>query len=114
MATKRQGRKPAAKKSASTSKVTFSKWDVADHLRTEADAVAYFEACLEEAGDDPSFIAAALGDIARARGMSRVARDSGLTREGLYRALGKGSNPSLGTVLKVTRALGLKLRAEAA
>ena len=114
MATKRPGRKLAAKKPAGKSKVTFSKWDVADHLRTEADVVAYFEACLEEAGDDPSFIAAALGDIARARGMSRVARDSGLTREGLYRALSKGANPSLGTVLKVTRALGLKLRAEAA
>ena len=94
MATKRTGRKPAAKKSASTSKITFSKWDVADHLRSEADIVAYFEACLEEAGDDPSFIAAALGDIARARGMSRVARDSGLTREGLYRALSRGANSS--------------------
>jgi probable addiction module antidote protein len=100
-------------KSASTSRITFSKWDVADHLRTEADIVTYFEACLEEAGDDPSFIAAALGEIARARGMSRVAPDSGLTREGLYGALSKGANPSLVTVLKVTRALGLKLRAEA-
>jgi probable addiction module antidote protein len=114
MATKRRGRKPAAKKSASTSRITFSKWDVADYLRTEEDIVAYFDVCLDEAGDDPSFIAAALGDIARARGMSRVARDSGLTREGLYRALARGANPSLGTVLKVTRALGLKLRAEAA
>jgi probable addiction module antidote protein len=114
MATKRQGRKPAAKKSASTSRVTFSKWDVADYLRTDADVVAYFEACIEEAGDDPSFIAAALGDIVRARGMSRVARDVGLTREGLYRALSKDANPSLGTVLKVTRALGLKLRVEVA
>ncbi len=111
---KRQTRKPLAKRAAGVSKVTFAKWDAADHLRTEADALAYFEACLEEADDDPSFIAAALGDIARARGMSRVARDSGLTREGLYRALSKGANPSLGTVLKVTRALGLKLRAEAA
>ena len=110
-------KKRSAKKSSrprAAKKVTFSRWDPVDHLRTEADMVAYFEACLEEAGDDPSFIAAALGDIARARGMSQVARDSGLTREGLYRALSKGANPSLGTVLKVMRALGFRLRAEAA
>lgn len=109
----RRARKAARPRKASIAREAFSRWDPVDHLRSEADMVAYFEACLEEAGDDPSFVAAALGDIARARGVSQVARDSGLTREGLYRALSKGANPSLGTVLKVTRALGLKLRAEA-
>jgi probable addiction module antidote protein len=66
--------------------------------------VAYLEACMDEAGDDPAFIAQALGTIARARGMSRPARKTGLTREGLYKALSKDSNPSFGTVLKVMRA----------
>lgn len=91
MPTKRRRRKPAAKKSASTSKVTFSKCDVADHRRTEADIVAYFEA---EGDDDPSLIAAALGDIGRARGISRIARDSDLTREGLCRALARAQIPA--------------------
>lgn len=100
--------KRATRKVART-KETFSRWDVVDHLRTEEDMVAYLEAVLEEASDDPSFIAAALGDIARARGMSQLAKDTGLTREGLYKALSKDSNPSLGTILKVTKALGLKL-----
>lgn len=112
--TRKHAGKKSVKPRASAPKVTFSRWDPADHLRTEAEMVAYLEACFEEAGDDPSFIAAALGDIARAKGMSRVARDSGLTREGLYRALSKDANPSFGTVLKVTRALGLRLRAEVA
>jgi probable addiction module antidote protein len=71
--------------------------------------VAYLEACMEEAGDDPAFIAAALGNIARARGMVQLAKDTGLTREGLYKALSAEGNPSLGTVLKVMKALGLKL-----
>lgn len=110
MATKRR-RKTAARRAP---KETFTRWDAVDHLKSDEDVVAYFEACLEEAGDDPSFIAAALGDIARARGMTQLAKDTGLTREGLYKALSKDSNPSLGTILKVTRALGLKLRAEAA
>lgn len=111
MATKRD-RKTAARRAAP--KETFTRWDAADHLRSDEDILAYFEACLDEAGDDPAFIAAALGDIARARGMTQLAKDTGLTREGLYKALSKNSNPSLGTILKVTRALGLKLRAEAA
>jgi probable addiction module antidote protein len=69
---------------------------------------------MDEAGDDPAFIAQALGTIARARGMSRLARKTGLTREGLYKALSKDSNPSFGTVLKVMRALGLKFTPEIA
>ena len=65
-------------------KETFSRYDTADYLKSEADMVAYLEACMEEAADDPAFIAAALGNIARAYGMVRVAKDTGLTREGLY------------------------------
>ena len=90
-------------------KETFARYDTIDYLKSGEDMVAYLEACMEEAGDDPAMIAAALGDIARARGMARRARDTGMTREGLYKALSKDSNPSFGTVLKVMRALGLKL-----
>lgn len=71
----------------------------------------YLDACMEEAGDDPAFIAKALGTIARARGMSQVARDAGLSRESLYRALSGEGNPEFGTILKVVRALGFKLHA---
>jgi probable addiction module antidote protein len=92
----------------------FSRYDTADYLKSEEDMVAYLEACLEEAPDDPALIAAALGDIARARGMVRLAKDTGLTREGLYKALSKDGNPSLGTVLKVMKALGLRFEAKAA
>ena len=93
---------------------TFSRWDAADHLRTRTQIAAYLEACMEEGGDDPAFIAAALGDIARARGMSQLARATGLTREGLYKSLAADGNPSLGTILKVMKALGLKLTPTAA
>jgi probable addiction module antidote protein len=92
----------------------FSKWDVVDYLRTEEDMVAYLEACFEEAGDDAAFIAAALGDIARAHGMASIADATGLTREGLYKTFSKDGNPSLSAVLKVMKALGLKLKPEAA
>jgi len=74
---------------------------------------AYLEACFEEAGGDASFIAKALGDIARARGMSQVARDAGLSRESLYRALSGEHSPNFDTILKVIRALGLELHAVA-
>ena len=95
-------------------KETFSRYDTADYLKSEKDIVAYLEACMEEAGDDPAFIAHALGNIARARGMAQLAKDTGLTREGLYKALNKDSNPSFGTVLKVMKALGIKLTPQAA
>lgn len=95
-------------------KATFSRYDTADYLKSEEDMAAYLAACLEEAGDDPAFIAAALGDIARAKGMTQLAKDTGITRDGLYKALRPDGNPNLGTVLKVVRALGLKLTAEAA
>ncbi len=87
----------------------FSKWDVTDHLRTEEDRAAYLEVVLEEDGDDPAFVAQALGDIARARGMTRLARETGMTREGLYNALSGKGNPEFATILKVIRALGLRL-----
>lgn len=93
---------------AKRAKEVFSRYDSADYLKSEQDMVAYLEACMEEAGDDPAFIANALGTIARARGMAHLAKKTGLTREGLYKALNKDSNPSFGTVLKVMRALGLK------
>ena len=92
----------------------FSRYDVADYLKSEEDMAAYLEACFDEAGDDASYIAAALGDIARAYGMVRLAKETGLTREGLYKALSRDGNPSFSSVLKVIRALGLKLKPEAA
>src|SRR5690242_3507526 len=87
-------------------------WDVVEHLKTEKDMAAYLEAALEDG--DAALVAAALGDIARARGMASVARKTGLGRESLYKALSKEGNPELGTVLKVIRALGLRLHAAAA
>jgi probable addiction module antidote protein len=90
-------------------KETFSRWDAADYLKSEDDIAAYLQACIEEAPDDPALIAAALGDVARARGMVQLARDTGLTREGLYKALSKDGNPNFGTVLKVLHALGIKI-----
>ncbi len=95
-------------------KLKLKKWDSAAHLKTEADITRYWDACLEEGRDDPSFITSALGNIARARGMSQLARKTGLTREGLYKALSPGGNPEFGTVMKVIRALGLELRGAAA
>ena len=91
-----------------------TRFDVAEHLRTPEEMAAYLEACLEEANGDAAFIAKALGDIARAKGMSQVARDAGLSRESLYRALSGERTPSFDTILKVINALGLKLHAEAA
>ena len=84
-------------------------FDAADYLNSEDDMVAYLEAALEQ--DDPRVVAAALGDIARAKGMSQVARDAGLGRESLYKALSPEGNPEFGTVMKVVRALGLSLHA---
>jgi probable addiction module antidote protein len=89
----------------------LKKWDSAEHLITEEDMALYLEACLQEAGDDAAFIAKALGTIARAKGMSQLARDTGLGRESLYKALSGEGNPSFATILKVTAALGIKLHA---
>ena len=90
-----------------------SRYDVAEHLRTPEEMAAYLEACFEEADGDAAFIAKALGDIARAKGMSQVARDAGLSRETLYKTLSGERTPSFDTILKVMMALGLKLHAEA-
>jgi|SRR5699024_4506347 len=87
----------------------FSHFDSADYLETSEDIALYLEACMEEGGDDPAFIAHALGVVARARNMSQLARDTGMSREGLYKALSGEGNPSFDTVLKVARAMGLKL-----
>ena len=83
-------------------------------LKTDEDIILFLEACFDEAGDDAAFIAAALGEVARARGMASIAEATGLTREGLYRTLSKQGNPSFSAVLKVMKALGIKLRPEAA
>ena len=87
-------------------------WDAADHLRTQEEVVAYLEAAFEDG--DSRLIAAALGDVARSQGMSRVAADAGLGRESLYKALSVNGNASFATVLKVLGALGFKLQPYAA
>jgi len=92
----------------------FSKWDGADYLETVEDMAMYFEACIEEDPGDGSVIRAALGDISRAKGMSRLAQETGISREGLYKALSANGNPEFSTVMKVIKALGLKLHAKAA
>ena len=95
-------------------KTTTSRYDVAEHLQTPDEMAAYLEACLEEANGDAAFIAKALGDIARAKGMSQVARDAGLSRESLYKKALSGERiPGFDTILKIVSALGLKLHAEA-
>ena len=91
--------------------ITLRKWDSAEHLKTEEDMALYLEACLEEADGDAAFIAKALGTIARAKGMTQLARDTGLGRESLYKALSGEGNPSFATILKVVHALGLQLHA---
>ena len=95
-------------------KTKTTPYDVAEHLRTPAEMAAYLDAWLQAAPDDATGIARALGEIARAKGMTQVAKDAGLSRESLYRALSGDGNPSLATVLKVARALGVKLHAGAA
>ncbi len=95
-------------------KTTTSRYDVSEHLRTPEEMAAYLEASFEVSDGDAAFIAKALGDIARAKGMSQIARDTGLSRESLYKALSGERTPGFDTVLKVIKALGLKLHAEAA
>ncbi len=87
-------------------------WDAAEHLKSEDDMALYLQAALEEG--DPALVAAALGDIARAKGMSQIARETGLGRESLYKALSPEGNPEFSTVLKVIKALGLQLHAQPA
>lgn len=87
-------------------------WDPTENLKSQEDMVAYLEAALEDG--DPALVAAVLGDIARAKGMTHIARESGLGRESLYKALSPDGNPELATILKVVKALGLRLHATAA
>ncbi len=87
-------------------------WDAVEHLKSDEDMAAYLEAALEEG--DPALVSAALGDIARAKGMTEIARETGLGRESLYKALAPEGNPEFSTVLKVIKALGLRLHATAA
>ena len=103
-----------ARVSKASSKTQTTPYDVAEHLRTPEEMAAYLDAWLEEAPDDVSGIAKALGDIAQAKGMTQVAPDAGLSRESLYRALSADGNPSFASVLKVARALGVKFHAEPA
>ena len=103
--------KASTKSAAKTKTVPY---DVAEQLRTPEEMAEYLDAWLTEAPGDASGIARALGDIARAKGMSQVARDAGLSRESLYKALSETGNPSFATVLKVAHALGVRLHAEAA
>lgn len=92
-------------------KTKTTTYDVAEHLRTPEEMAAYLEACLENSNGDAAFIAKALGDIARAKGMTQVARDAGLSRESLYKALSGDRSPGFDTILKVVIALGLQLHA---
>lgn len=85
-------------------------WDTADHLKTDEDMIAYLDAALEDG--DPSLIVAVLGDIARAKGMTQIARDTGLGRESLYKALSPTGNPEFATILKVVQALGLQFHVQ--
>ncbi len=91
----------------------FTKWDAVEHLGTAEDARLYLNACAEEDPGDGSLIRAALNDIARARNMSGLAREAGLSREGLYKALSEDGNPTFTTVMRITRALGLQLHVTA-
>ena len=87
----------------------FKPYDSAEFLKTPQDAALYLEAALEEAGDDPAFIARTLGVIARSGNLSVLARETGLSREGLYKALSEDGNPGFATIMKVAKALGLRL-----
>ena len=92
-------------------KTKTTRYDVAEHLRTPEEMAAYLEASLAEAKGDAAFVAKALGDIARAKGMTQVARDAGLSRESLYKALSGERSPDFETILRVIAALGLSLHA---
>lgn len=102
------------RKTARRGKTKTFPYDVAEHLRTPEEMAAYLDAWLSDYPEDSAGIARALGNVARAAGMARLARDTGLSRESLYKALSDSGNPSLDTVLRVAKALGLRLRAAAA
>ena len=89
--------------------VKFSRYDTADYLKTEDDIAAYMQAVMEEGSDDPAYVARALGIVVRARNLSQLARDVGMSRQGLVKALSPEGNPSFATVVKIAQALGLRL-----
>jgi|SRR5690606_27907406 len=95
-------------------KTQTTRYDVAEYLSTPEEMAAYLEACLQEANGDAAYVAKALGNIARAKGMTEIARQTGLSRESLYKALSGERVPNFETVLKVINALGLKIHAEPA
>lgn len=95
-------------------KVATRPYDAASYLKTDAECALYLQAVIDEADGDPAMVVTALGEIARARGMMQLARETGLTREGLYKTLSAGGNPSFATVMKVCRALGVELHAKVA
>lgn len=94
--------------------VKLSRYDTAEYLKSDEDIQAYLDAVLEEGGDDPTYLVHALGIIARAKNMSQLARETGLSREGLYKALSDDGNPTFATVTKIAKALGLQIKFEAA
>jgi probable addiction module antidote protein len=94
--------------------IRLRKWDTIEYLKTEEDMIAYLEACIEEAGDDAAFIAKAIGNIARAKGMSQIARETGIGREVLYRTLSGEVKPNFATILKVLHALKIKINVQLA
>lgn len=96
-----------------TDSENFASFDAANYLNTVEDVAAYLEAVIDESADDPTAIARALGAIARSRNFSQIARQAGMSREGLYKALSAERNPNLATVIKVSHALGLRLHFEA-
>ena len=89
--------------------IKTTRWDSAEHLKTDEDIRLYLEACLEEAGNDPAFVVHALGVVARAKNMNQLAIDTGLPLESLYQALSEEGNPTFATVAKIAKALGFKL-----
>ena len=97
-----------------TRRPSTTPFDVADYLKTARDRAAYLEACIDQAPGDVAFLAKALGDVARSRGMTRVAKEAGVTRESLYRSLSQAGNPELATVLRVAKSLGIRLTFKAA
>lgn len=89
----------------------FTRFDAVEFLKTPEEMAAYLDACIEEDAGDGVLIRAALNDIARAKGMTQIARDAGLGRESLYKALSSSGNPEFATIMKVMKALGLRLHA---
>lgn len=92
--------------------IKLSRWEPEKYLDSDEAIHAYLEACIEESDGDPSFIIHALGVIARAKNMSQLSRDTGISREGLYKAFSENGNPTFATVAKVAKALGLTLKLE--